>query len=187
MAKQFVTQQLKWSHNLQHTTLTLTRLDGWSSRPDPINQQVMSSPSTYMIVPNIFFKFLWWQTSNQTYFIFKVQESCGWNSIMLRKIRFWVSWVWHSTASDGKAPVLEFGKYGVPLQYHYSPVHSDLEWKYLLVLSMSQMQLFNPLLRIIVCSNLFPGYDTKLSDGQASVLGNVVYPFIAISPRFTLA
>ena len=30
--------------------------------------------------------------------------------------------------SDGEAPVLEFGKGKVPLQYHYSQVYFDWEW-----------------------------------------------------------
>ena len=39
--------------NLQHTTLVLTGLDGWLDRPDPINQLVVSSPSTNVLLwPN---------------------------------------------------------------------------------------------------------------------------------------
>ena len=37
-----------------------------------------------------------------------------------------------STTSDGEAPVLGFGEWGVLLQYHYSQIHSrvycDPEW-----------------------------------------------------------
>ena len=29
---------------------------------------------------------------------------------------------------DGEAPVLEFEERGMPFHYHYSQVHSDLEW-----------------------------------------------------------
>ena len=34
--------------------------------------------------------------------------------------------------------------------------------------------------------NKRPGYDTKQSDGEAPVMGNVEYPFITIVPRSTL-
>ena len=36
-------------------------------------------------------------------------------------------------------------------------------------------------------SNECPGYDTKQSGGEAGTLVNVEYPFIAITPRSTLA
>ena len=38
-----VTWQPKWSHDLQHSTLALTGLDGYLERPDLINHLVMSS------------------------------------------------------------------------------------------------------------------------------------------------
>ena len=43
-------------NGLQHTSLVLTWSDGQSDRPDPMNWQVMSSPSTYMFNPNCTFK-----------------------------------------------------------------------------------------------------------------------------------
>ena len=42
VAEQSMTRQLKRSCDLEHFTLALTGLDGWSERPDPINQLVMS-------------------------------------------------------------------------------------------------------------------------------------------------
>ena len=56
-----------------------------SKRPDPINQLVMSSLNTSMIVPTVFFKLLLWQTSAQPYFILKITEDGGWGSIAVRK------------------------------------------------------------------------------------------------------
>ena len=44
VAEQSVTEQPKWSRDLQHSALAQTRLDGRSKRPDPINFLVMSSP-----------------------------------------------------------------------------------------------------------------------------------------------
>ena len=84
VAKQFMTRQSKWSHDLQHSTLALTGLDRHSERPNPTNWLLMSSPSTYIIVSNVLFKLLWWQTSIQPYFIFKVLEGSGWGSIVQR-------------------------------------------------------------------------------------------------------
>ena len=51
-----VIRQPKWSRHLQHSHLALTR---WSERHDPISQGVMSSPSTDMITPTVFFKLLY--------------------------------------------------------------------------------------------------------------------------------
>ena len=45
--------------------IALTKLDGWSELPDSINRLVMSSPRTYTIVPTVFFKFPFRQTSTQ--------------------------------------------------------------------------------------------------------------------------
>ena len=45
-----VVWQPEWSHNLQHSTLTITGLDRWSAMPGLINQLVISILSTYMIV-----------------------------------------------------------------------------------------------------------------------------------------
>ena len=42
MVEQSVTQLPKWPKDLQQSTLTLTGLDGWSERADPINRLVMS-------------------------------------------------------------------------------------------------------------------------------------------------
>ena len=84
VAEHSITQQLKWSHDLQHSTLAFTGLDGQSDEPDPINRLVMSSPSSYMIVPTVFFKLLLWQTSIQPYFILKVLEGSSRGLIVLR-------------------------------------------------------------------------------------------------------
>ena len=46
----------------------------------------------------------------------------------------------------------------------------------------SQLHLCRPSL-----ANEYSGYDTKQSDGEAPVLGNVEYSFIVITPRSTLA
>ena len=54
-------------------------------------------------------------------------SQCILQSQLTRLARLWVSWVWHKTASDGEAPVLEFREHGVPLHCHYSWVHSDPE------------------------------------------------------------
>ena len=56
-----------------------------SERPDPINRLVMSSPSIYLIVPNVFFKLLLEQTSTQPYFILMVLEDIGLGFIALRE------------------------------------------------------------------------------------------------------
>ena len=56
VAEQFVTQQLKWSRDLEHSTLVLTELDGQSETPETINQLFKSKLSTYMIVPTVIFK-----------------------------------------------------------------------------------------------------------------------------------
>ena len=50
VAKQSVTRQPKWSCNLQHSILGLTRLDGRLEMPDLINRLVMSNPSTNIII-----------------------------------------------------------------------------------------------------------------------------------------
>ena len=71
VVKQSVTWQPKWSHDLLPFTLALTRLDRWLKRPEPINQLVVSSPSTNMIVLTVFL--LLWQTSTKPYFILKVK------------------------------------------------------------------------------------------------------------------
>ena len=77
MTKQSVTCQLKRSHDLQHSSWVFTWLDRQSQRPDPINQQVMSSPTNYIIVLCIFFKLLLWQTNNLLYSILKMLEGSG--------------------------------------------------------------------------------------------------------------
>ena len=60
---------------------TLGLINGWR---DLSAQEVMTSPSTYMIVPDVFFKFLSWQTNTQPYFILKLLEGGGWRSMALR-------------------------------------------------------------------------------------------------------
>ena len=50
-----VTWQLQWSGDMQQSTLDLTGLDDLFKRPNLINQLVMSSSKTYMIVSTIFF------------------------------------------------------------------------------------------------------------------------------------
>ena len=71
MAEQFVTREMKWSHNLQHSTSALAGLNGWSEKPDLINQLVVSNPSTNMTILTVFFKLLSQQTGTQPYFILK--------------------------------------------------------------------------------------------------------------------
>ena len=53
----WLTQQLKLPHDLQHSSLALTGQDRWSVKPNLINQLVMSSSRTYMLVSTGFFKF----------------------------------------------------------------------------------------------------------------------------------
>ncbi len=55
MTEQSVIWQLKCSHDLKHSTLVLIGLDTLLERSDPISWLLMSSPSTYMIVPTMFF------------------------------------------------------------------------------------------------------------------------------------
>ena len=47
MAKQSVTRQPKWSHDLQYSILALTGLENWSERADLISRSVISSSNTY--------------------------------------------------------------------------------------------------------------------------------------------
>ena len=68
----FVIWEPKWSHDLQHSILALTKLDRQPLSLNPIKWLVMSSSSSYMIVPTVFFKLLLWLTSTQPYFILKV-------------------------------------------------------------------------------------------------------------------
>ena len=122
VAEQFLTGQSKKSCDLQYYTLVLIGLDGRVKRPDPINRLVMSNPSTYVIVPIVFFKLLLLQkTLNPFYF---------------RGARRWWLRVNHvkknkrvvgMTLPDDDAPVLKFGKYRVPIQYHSFQVNSDPE------------------------------------------------------------
>ena len=72
VAEQSVTRQLKWSSDLQYSTLAYAGLNGRAERPNPIDQLVMSSPDICMIALTVACKL---QTSNQTYFIFKVLEA----------------------------------------------------------------------------------------------------------------
>ena len=58
MAEQSVTWQLKRSRYLQHFTWALIVLDRRLERSDLINQLIMSSHSTYIIVPTGLFKLL---------------------------------------------------------------------------------------------------------------------------------
>ena len=44
VAEQYLTQKLKRSLDLQHSTLALTGLDGWSEKPDATNRLVMPAP-----------------------------------------------------------------------------------------------------------------------------------------------
>ena len=55
MAEESMSQLPKWLHDLQHSTLVLTQLDGWLERPNLKNQLVTSSRSPYIIVPTEFF------------------------------------------------------------------------------------------------------------------------------------
>ena len=48
VAEQFVTWKPKRSHDSQHFTLALTRLDGWLERPNLINWLVMSALSDFL-------------------------------------------------------------------------------------------------------------------------------------------
>ena len=89
VAKRSMTRQPNWSHDLQYSTLALTKKDKQLEWPNPINQLAMSSSSTCMIVQTVFFKLLLWQTSIQPYFILKVLEGSGWGSVLLRKPRHW--------------------------------------------------------------------------------------------------
>ena len=84
VAEQFLSQQPNLLHDLQLSFLALTDQDRHSERPNLINQLVMSCPSTYAIVPTVFFKLFLWQTSTQHLFILKVLEGSGRGSIVLR-------------------------------------------------------------------------------------------------------
>ena len=55
VAEQSLTQQLKWSSELQYSTLAFIELDRWSERLILIKQLVMSSSSTCKIVLTLFF------------------------------------------------------------------------------------------------------------------------------------
>ena len=74
IAEQSMTYQLKRSSDLQYFPQALTGIDGHLERNDGVDQLVLSSPSTNMIVPNVFFKLLLWQISVQSYLISKVLE-----------------------------------------------------------------------------------------------------------------
>ena len=50
----------------------------------------------------------------------------------MKLIYIYIYWVWHKTAFDGVVPFLEFEECRVPFHYHYSQVHVDSEWWYLL-------------------------------------------------------
>ena len=68
VAKQLLTQQPKSSSDLQRFALVLTGLNGRSERPSLNNRLLMSSPSTHVIIPTVFFKLLFWQTYTRPYF-----------------------------------------------------------------------------------------------------------------------
>ena len=112
-------------YGLQRSTLTLTRQYEWSEKPTPINWLVMSSLRTSMIVPTIFFKFLSWQTDTWPFL------SYCYHKVVAESQLFWKNKTLN--ASDDKAPVHKFELCRVPIPNHYSQVHSDLEWLYLLV------------------------------------------------------
>ena len=58
VADQSVNLQPKCSRELQDSTLALIGLDRQLERPDPINQEVISCPDPYTIVPTILFKLI---------------------------------------------------------------------------------------------------------------------------------
>ena len=64
IGEQFMTQQLNWSPDLKHSTLTLTGPDWRLKGPDPFNRPIMSSLRISKIVSTII-KLFFWQTSTK--------------------------------------------------------------------------------------------------------------------------
>ena len=82
--EQSMTGKPKWSFDKQYSTLALSGLNGLLERPDVIDQLLMSSPDTYMIVLTIFFELLLWQTSTHPRVIVVVLKGGDLRSTALR-------------------------------------------------------------------------------------------------------
>ena len=85
VTEQSLIWQPKRSSDLQHTILALTGWDGQLEGIKQTNRLVVSSFSTYIIVPTEFFKLHSWQINKQPYFILKALKSDGWGSVALRQ------------------------------------------------------------------------------------------------------
>ena len=155
VAEHSVTLQPRWSRDLQHSTLVLTKLNRRSDRPDLINQLVMLNSCTYTInfrsytsncsrdkqtLNPFYVKGTWKQwlrvacaEKDKTLSVLGITLNCVWWCAS----RLWVKGMWII--------------YSLPL----------LSGRLIVVLlvrvpSMVQIELFNHLLRIIVIRHLKP-------------------------------
>ena len=94
MSEWSLTGQSEWLRDRQHSILALTGQDGNPEEPYQINQLVISTPSTNVIVPTAFFKLNLWQTNTQHYFNQKSLEHVGWGSISLTHQYIKLSKLW---------------------------------------------------------------------------------------------
>ena len=81
-ANKFLTHKSKWLRCFQHSSLVLSGLDRQLENTNPMNQLVMSSLSTNIIISTVLLKLLLWQTSSPLCFISKLQEKVAedqWN------------------------------------------------------------------------------------------------------------
>ena len=107
------------------------------------------------------------------YQFFKQEYTMFWKSVS--KILTWILiWAWILTTGTSRK-IYNYSKYKAGAHCIHGPVDwgCRIHWLHLC--------------RWVRLPKKCPGYDTKLSDGDAGALGNVEYPFIAITPRSTLA